>query len=657
MNEPRPDPGGLRAAELFAEAQATIARGNDRLFAWLLLLQWVAAIVAALIIPPKGWPGAGESIHTLIELAVLLGGLIVAPPIALSLTRPGTRASRHAIAAAQMSIGALLVHLCGGRIETHFHVFGSLALLGFYRDWRVLATASAIAAVDHLLLGQYGPRLATAHRWHWAELAAWVGLFDVFLVRSCLLANQEMREVARRRAELETAREQVEQKLHEQSVALNIATLIETIGLCETVEEAAAVALEVVRASFGWNYAVYRTVNPGDGTLRFAIGSGQDHAELDRAMAQVRLRPGEGLGGVAWQSRDVVIVPELKRQADGLPEMATRGDGAWSGAAFPILIGDQVVATMEFLAPAPFDSSREERKVLRDIARVASQAIERIKNVERERAAAVESAAFRDVLDAVGKAQSVTEAASLGLDAVRTAYKLRYGIYWTLDPSGGTFRFVVGSGSVGGDFRRASIASRPREGEGLVGRAWRSCDVIIEPDLASLADFDRSGPASKLRIRSGACLPLILGGEVIGALEFFSDEPLTTSAERIEAIRNLGRLISWSIERLQSAEYQRKLAEELFTKVGLVLDFVSAAATGDLTQDVPIEGDDAIGRIGEGLNKFLRDLRPSIEAIARNAQTLGAASEGLSTVSQRIERQRRADLGAGQSCLDGRRAG
>jgi len=39
---------------------------------------------------------------------------------------------------------ALLIHLSGGRIETHFHIFGSLAFLSFYRDWRVLITATAI---------------------------------------------------------------------------------------------------------------------------------------------------------------------------------------------------------------------------------------------------------------------------------------------------------------------------------------------------------------------------------------------------------------------------------------------------------------------------------------------------------------------------------
>ena len=55
------------------------------------------------------------------------------------------------IAANQMLWSALLIHLSGGRIETHFHVFGSLAFLAFYRDWRVLLTATVVVAADHLI--------------------------------------------------------------------------------------------------------------------------------------------------------------------------------------------------------------------------------------------------------------------------------------------------------------------------------------------------------------------------------------------------------------------------------------------------------------------------------------------------------------------------
>ena len=47
-----------------------------------------------------------------------------------------------------MLMSGLLIDLTGGRIETHFHIFGALAFLSFYRDWRVLVTASAVVAAE-----------------------------------------------------------------------------------------------------------------------------------------------------------------------------------------------------------------------------------------------------------------------------------------------------------------------------------------------------------------------------------------------------------------------------------------------------------------------------------------------------------------------------
>ena len=52
---------------------------------------------------------------------------------------------------------ALLIHLSGGRIETHFHVFGSLGFLAAYRDWPVLITTTVVVAADHLIRGLVWP--------------------------------------------------------------------------------------------------------------------------------------------------------------------------------------------------------------------------------------------------------------------------------------------------------------------------------------------------------------------------------------------------------------------------------------------------------------------------------------------------------------------
>ena len=81
---------------------------------------------------------------------------------------------------------------------------------------------------------------------------------------------------------------------------------------------------------------------------------------------------------------------------------------------------------------------------------------------------------------------------------------------------------------------------------------------------------------------------------------------------------------------------QQRQADELRAKVDELLDVVNAAGAGDLTRPVSVRGDDAIGCMGEGLEKFLLDLRKSIAAIAGNAGSLADASESLASVSAQL---------------------
>ena len=196
-----------RAAELFSEYQDRIHKRTDRLFAGLMGLQWIGGIAFALWVSPLAWSGTTSRTHLHVWAAVVLGGVISLFPALLGLIRPGLPSTRYTIAAAQMLMGALLIHLTGGRIETHFHVFGSLAFLAFYRDWRVLVPATIVVALDHMLRGIYWPQsvygVLVASQWRWIEHAAWVLFEDVFLVVACLRSTVEMRDTADRTAALE----------------------------------------------------------------------------------------------------------------------------------------------------------------------------------------------------------------------------------------------------------------------------------------------------------------------------------------------------------------------------------------------------------------------------------------------------------------------
>jgi methyl-accepting chemotaxis protein len=85
-----------------------------------------------------------------------------------------------------------------------------------------------------------------------------------------------------------------------------------------------------------------------------------------------------------------------------------------------------------------------------------------------------------------------------------------------------------------------------------------------------------------------------------------------------------------------AGERERGATEALRTKVELILNVVNAAGRGDLTQEMPVKGTDAIGQMGEGLAQFFGMLRGSIGSIAENAQSLSSASEELQAVSQQM---------------------
>src|SRR6478672_7579797 len=198
-----------RGDELFAQHQLEIHKRTDQLFASLMVLQWIAGIIFALWVSPLAWNGAIGRTHIHVWAAVFLGGAICLFPALLGVFRAGDVSTRYTIAVAQMLMGALLIHLTGGRLETHFHVFGSLAFLAFYRDWKVLIPATVVVALDHMLRGYFWPQsvygVLVASQWRWIEHAAWVAFEDIFLIVSCRRSLVEMRERAERTAALEQA--------------------------------------------------------------------------------------------------------------------------------------------------------------------------------------------------------------------------------------------------------------------------------------------------------------------------------------------------------------------------------------------------------------------------------------------------------------------
>ncbi len=145
-----------RARLRFQENLTKRAIRVDRLFAQLMAVQFFAVVAIAMWWTPKTWIGLQPSIHIHVTAAISIGLMLTGLVCAFAYTDAGNPGNAIAISISQVIVSALLIHLCGGRIETHFHVFGSLAFLAQYKRFEVLIVATVLIAADHALRGSSG---------------------------------------------------------------------------------------------------------------------------------------------------------------------------------------------------------------------------------------------------------------------------------------------------------------------------------------------------------------------------------------------------------------------------------------------------------------------------------------------------------------------
>ncbi len=200
---------------------------TDRLFAWLMGVQWLAAGAMAWSAPGAAWAGAVVDRWTSAALGMLLGAVLALPCVWLARRSPGARATRFTIAVAQLLFSSLFVHLLGGRTEAHFHTFASLAMLSFYNEWAVLIPAAAIAVTDRGIRAGVLPQsalwLESLSALRAFEHAVWVLLETGFLMYACVEGQSRMRIMAWAQVQLSESSSRAERIVEERTRELEAA--------------------------------------------------------------------------------------------------------------------------------------------------------------------------------------------------------------------------------------------------------------------------------------------------------------------------------------------------------------------------------------------------------------------------------------------------
>jgi methyl-accepting chemotaxis protein len=269
-------------------------------------------------------------------------------------------------------------------------------------------------------------------------------------------------------------------------------------------------------------------------------------------------------------------------------------------------------------------------------------ATEKYETKQREAEVAANTGAINQLLLALAQARMVRDVVTSALSAVREAFGWSYGSYWEVNPEDHALRLAHESGSVTDEFRRATAEARFREGEGLSGKSWQTRDLVFVPDLGELKT-PLAAVARRSGLKSGVAVPVTLGNQVHGAMDFFTEEKLALSDGRMEVLRNVGRLVSSALERVDQQARIDQAKKDLENKVNQLMKVAKAAAEGDLTVSVAVRGDDDMGRLGDALGEMINDLKNVISQVQESTNQFAEGSrvvaESASYLSESAQNQ------------------
>jgi methyl-accepting chemotaxis protein len=308
-------------------------------------------------------------------------------------------------------------------------------------------------------------------------------------------------------------------------------------------------------------------------------------------------------------------------------------------------IGEVARAAAEGRLDARVDAAKFQGRHL-ERAKAVNAMLEAVTHQVAE--AAANAKAVDDVMQVLTRASTMDEAVRSALDAVRAAFNWEYGSYWLRGPDSDSMTCTVESGSLPEEFRRVLATLQVREGEGMLGKAWKSREMFFVQHIANLQGASWSELATRLGVKSGLALPVIAGGKVVGVMDFFAHETMNFSSHRLDAVRGVGRLLSGAIERITGEEAQKSLKEGV-QAMGRTAESL-ASASEELTatsQQMSANAEETSSQANvvsagaEQVNKNLQtvatgteEMSASIKEIAKNAHEAARVATGAVKVAE-----------------------
>jgi PAS domain S-box-containing protein len=241
------------------------------------------------------------------------------------------------------------------------------------------------------------------------------------------------------------------------------------------------------------------------------------------------------------------------------------------------------------------------------------------------------------VAEILADAPSVEEATPRILQAVCECLDWDLGTLWRIDREAGVLRCaqVWRKASVdAGPFEAATRESAFAPGVGLPGRVWASRVPACIPDVVHDGSFLRANVAARSGLHAAFAFPILLGGDVLGVIDFVSRDIRQPGSELLELMASLGSQIGQFIERKHAEEALR------VTQAGLA-HLARVMTIGELTASIAHEVNQPLLGIvtsASSCSRWLAAEPPNLERAQRALERIVTAGTRASEVIDRIRK-------------------
>ena len=221
--------------------------------------------------------------------------------------------------------------------------------------------------------------------------------------------------------------------------------------------------------------------------------------------------------------------------------------------------------------------------------------------LERKRAEQRLSAQYA-VTRALAESDTLTQATPHLLQAIGDGMEWEWGALWIVDREAGLLRCQSIWHARDIDSAEFDTMSRERTftpGRGLPGHVWQSAEPTWLADATQNPNFVRAAIAARVGLRGAIAFPVLLSGETLGVVEFFSRTVRQPDEEQLATLSAIGSQIGQFIERKRAEaelrESERRyrhifqmagvsIWEEDFSQVKAAIDDLKAQGVRDFRQ-------------------------------------------------------------------------